>query len=74
MTISVRCVDTMCDDDSTMMKRWAPFGPHEKLGDAATGSAPSCVLALRGDGGGGSRGRGGVGKLTRLIVKLGSWG
>ena len=25
MTISVRLVDTMCNDDATTSKRWAPF-------------------------------------------------
>ena len=45
-----------------------------KLGDAAAGTAPPCVLSLRGRGGGGSGGRGGVVKVSRLIVILGSRG
>ena len=45
-----------------------------KLGDAAAGSAPQGVLSLRGRGGGGSGGRGGVKKVSRLIVILGSRG
>ena len=44
------------------------------LGDATARSAPACVLSLAGarvEGSGGTRG---IGKVTRLIVKLGSWG
>jgi hypothetical protein len=45
-----------------------------KLGNAAAGSAPPCELSLRGRGGGGSGVRGGVVKVSRLIVILGSRG
>ncbi len=48
MTISVRRVDTMCDDDATTTKRWAPFS-------VADATCPvSCVLATRGGRGGGA--------------------
>jgi hypothetical protein len=57
-----------------LLRRWAPLDAATKLGDAAAGSAPPCVLSLRGRGGGGSGGRGGVVKVSRLIVILGSRG
>jgi hypothetical protein len=57
-----------------LLRRWAPLDAATKLGDAAAGSAPPCELSLRGRGGGGSGGRGGVVKVSRLIVKLGSLG
>ncbi len=43
-----------------------------KLDDANAGRMPACVLALRGGRGGVPGGRGGVLKVCRLIVKLGS--
>ena len=36
MTISARRVDTMCDDDATMTKRWAPFSPPDEFDVADT--------------------------------------
>ena len=39
-----------------------------ELGDATAGSAPACVLSLRGAGEEGSRRTRGIGKVTRLIV------
>ena len=72
MTISAHRVDTMCDDDVTMTKRWAPFSPPDEF-DVADAMCPvSLVLATRGGRGGGLGGRveGVVGTL--LIVELGS--
>jgi hypothetical protein len=43
-----------------------------KLDDADAGRTPACVLALRGSRGGVPGGRGGVVKVRKLIVKLGS--
>ena len=31
MTISARRVNTMCNDNATTMKRWAPFSPPDKI-------------------------------------------
>ena len=64
----------MCDDDATMMKRWAPFSPPDEF-DVADATCPvSWVLATRGGRGGAPGGRveGVVGTL--LIVELGSPG
>ena len=72
MTISARRVDTMCDDDATMTKRWAPFSPPDDF-DVADATCPvSWALATRGGRGGAPGGRveGVVGTL--LIVDLGS--
>jgi hypothetical protein len=44
-----------------------------KLDNADAGRTPACVLALRGGRGEVLGGRGGVVKVHRLIVKLGSW-
>ncbi len=42
---------TMCVDDATTMKRWAPFGPQDEF-DASNGTAfAAWVLASRGGGG-----------------------
>ncbi len=42
---------TMCVDDTTTMKRWAPFSPPDKF-DASDGTASAArVLASRGGGG-----------------------
>ncbi len=41
---------------------------------ATTRRTPSCVLMLRGAGVEGSRGTRGIGKMSRLIIKFGSWG
>jgi hypothetical protein len=57
-----------------LLRRWEPLGVVAKFGDATAGRMPSRVLSLRGarvEGNGGTRG---IGKVTRLIVKLGSWG
>jgi hypothetical protein len=48
--------------------------PLGKFGNATAGRTPSCVLSLRGSGVEGSRGTRGIKKVSRLIVKLGSWG
>ena len=72
MTISARRVDMMCDDNTTMMKRWAAFSPPDDF-DIADATCPvSWVLATRGGRGGAPGGRveGVVGTL--LIVELGS--
>ncbi len=53
---------------------WKPLGVMAKFGNATAGSAPSHVLLLRGAGGEGSGGMRGVGKGTRIIVELWSWG
>ena len=63
---------TMCDDDATMTKRWAPFSPPDEF-DVVDAALPvSLVLATiwaRGRAPGG-RVEGVVGTL--LIVELGS--
>ncbi len=42
---------TMCVDDATTMKRWAPFGLPDEF-DASDGTASAAwVLAIRGGGG-----------------------
>jgi hypothetical protein len=42
---------TMCVEDATIMKRWAPFGPPDKF-NASNGTASAAwVLASRGGGG-----------------------
>ena len=74
MTISVRHVDTMCDDNATTMIRWAPspFSSPDNF-DVPDATCPvSWVLATRGCRGGAPEGRveGVVGTL--LIVELGS--
>ena len=52
MIISAHHVDTMCDNDATMTKRWAPFSPPDNF-DVADATCPvSWVLATRGDRGG----------------------
>jgi hypothetical protein len=54
MTICVHRVDTMCDDDATTTKRWAPFSPPDNF-DVADATCPvSWVLATRGGRGGGA--------------------
>ena len=69
MTICVLRVDTMCDDDATTTKRWAPFSPPDNF-DVADATCPvSWVLATRGGRGGGAVERV-VGTL--LIAELGS--
>jgi hypothetical protein len=45
-----------------------------KFGKATAKRMPSRVLSLRGAGVEGSRGTRGIRKVSRLIVKLGSWG
>ena len=74
MTISARRVDTMCDDNATTTKRWAPFSPPDDV-DVSDATCPvSWVLATSGGRGGAPGGRveGVVGTL--LIVELGSPG
>ncbi len=52
MTISARCVDTMCDGVATRTKRWALFSPPDDF-DVAYATCPvSWVLATRGGRGG----------------------
>ncbi len=48
------------------------FPPLAKFGNATAGVAPALVLLLRGGRGGGSRGSGGINKVSPLIVQLGS--
>ncbi len=48
------------------------FPPLTEFGNATTGIAPALVLLLRGGRGGGSRGSGGVKKVSPLIAQLGS--
>jgi hypothetical protein len=57
-----------------LLCQWEPLGVMAEFGDATARSVPSHVLLLRGAGGEGSEGTRGVGKVTRLIVELGSWG
>ncbi len=74
MTISARRVDTMCDDDATTTRWWAPFSPPDDF-DVANATCPvSWVLGTRGGRGGAPGGRleGVVGTL--LIMELGSPG
>jgi len=52
MTIIARRVNTMCGDDATTMKRWAPFSPPDDFDVADTTCPVSWVLATRGDRGG----------------------
>ena len=52
MTISARRVDTMCNDNATTTKRWAPFSLPDDF-DFADATCPvSGVFATRGAGGG----------------------
>jgi hypothetical protein len=63
---------TMCVDDATTMKRWAPFGPPDEF-DASNGTASAAwVLASMGGKGArrGERREGDTG--TILVVQLGS--
>ncbi len=55
MTISVRRVDMMCDDDAMTTKRWAPFSPPDDFGVADATCPVSWVLVTGGDRGGGGR-------------------
>jgi hypothetical protein len=48
------------------------FCQHIKFDDADARRMPACVLVLRGGRGGVSGGRGGVLKVRRLIIELGS--
>jgi hypothetical protein len=58
MTISARRVDTMCNNDATNTKQWAPFSPPDDF-DVADATCPvSWVLGTRGGRGqGGGAGR-----------------
>jgi hypothetical protein len=57
-----------------LLRQWEPLGVVAEFVDANAGRMPSRVLSLRGTGDEGSRGTRGIGKVTRLIVKLGSRG
>ncbi len=48
------------------------FPPLAEFGNATTGVAPALELLLRGGRGGGSRGSGGIKKVSPLIARLGS--
>ncbi len=57
-----------------LLRWWEPLGVVAEFGDATTGRTPSHVLSLRSTGVEGSRAMRGIGKVSRLIVKLGSRG
>ena len=58
MTISARRVDTMCDGDATMMKRWAPFSPPDDFDVADARRHVSRLMGVGNEGGqGGGAGR-----------------
>ncbi len=65
---------TMCDDDATTTKQWAPFSPPDKFDVVDATLSVSWVLAMRWARGGVPEGRveGVVGTL--IIVELGSPG
>ncbi len=62
---------TMCNDDATTTKRWAPFSPPDKFDVVDTRLPVSWVMAMRVSRGGAPGGRveGVVGTL--LILELG---
>ena len=47
---------TMCDDDASMTKRWAPPGPPDAFDVADATLSVSCGVATRGGRGGRSGG------------------
>ena len=63
---------TMCDDDASMTKRWAPPGPPDAFDVADATCVVSWVLAMRGGRGGWPGGRIEGVVRTLLIVELGS--
>ncbi len=63
---------TMCVDDATMMKRWAPFGPPDKF-NASDGTASAAWVLASVGGKGVRRGECQEGDTgTLLVVQLGS--
>ncbi len=63
---------TMCVDNATMMKRWAPFGPPDKFDASDSTASAAWVLASMG-GKGVRRGERREGDTrTILVVQLGS--
>jgi hypothetical protein len=42
---------TMCVDDATRMKGWAPFGPPDEFNASDCTASAAWVLASRGGGG-----------------------
>ena len=65
---------TMCAENTTMTKRWVPFGLLDEFDVANTTSLVTWVLAMRGGRGGASGGRVGGVLRTLLMVELGSPG
>jgi len=63
---------TMCAENATTTKQWAPFGPPDEFDIADTTLPVSYVLATRGARGGASGGRVGGVFGTLLMVELGS--
>jgi hypothetical protein len=57
-----------------LLRQWEPLGVVAKFGNATARRMPSCVLSLRGTRVEGSGGMRGIGKVSRLIVELGSQG
>ncbi len=57
-----------------LLHRWEPLGVVAEFGNTTAGRMPSRVLSLRGAGVEGSGGTRGIGKVSRLIVELGSRG
>jgi hypothetical protein len=57
-----------------LLHQWEPLGVVAEFGDATAGRTPSRVLSLRGTEVEGSGGTRGIGKVSRLILKLGSGG
>ncbi len=57
-----------------LLCRWEPLGVVAEFGNATAGRTPSPVLSLRGTRVEGSGGTRGIGKVSRLIVELGSQG
>ena len=72
MTISARRVDTMCNDNVSTTRRWAPFSLPDDFDVTDATCLISWLMAMRGGRGGAPGGKveGLVGTL--LIVELGS--
>ena len=68
MTISARRVNTMCNDDATTTKQWAPFSPPDNFDVADAMCLVSWVLATRGGRGGAPGGRV-EGVVGTLLIK-----
>ena len=62
---------TICAENATATKRWAPFGPPDELDVTNATSPVSYVLATRGARGGASGWRVGGVFGTLLMVELG---